>query len=265
MKAVSLSIDDMVASGLIDDFDGEITKARFFAWSSEKHDRGPSLAVKLTIKPEDEEEIEQLYSAGAISNFAPSMDGDEPIDVDDPEAEGVYAIPVGKQVALGNSTNFYHFLQCLRDSGFPKEKESADIRFLEGVTAHFNRIPQKKRSGIVASGDSEQRQKTILVVTELKAVKAKAAAKSAGKVSTKSDSKANGSGDDLDNRLAELISGHIPEEGLNKAGVLQLVMKNYKGADKGAAVKRAGKNEFLGSREEWAFDVDEGTLIGLTA
>lgn len=263
MKAVSLSIDDMVQSGLIDDFDGEIVKARFFKWNSEKHDKGPSLAVRLTIKPEDEDEKTELISAGSIANFAPSMDGDEPVDLDDDEAEGVYAVPVGKQSNLGNGTNFAHFMQCLRDSGFPKEKESADIRFLEGITAHFNRIPQKKRSGIVASGDDQQRQKTILVVTELKGVKVKSAAKSTAKASTKSDSKANGSGDDLDARLAELISSNIPEDGLNKAGVLQLVMKQYKGTDKSAAVKRAGKNEFLGSRSEWAFDADEGTLIGL--
>jgi len=269
VRVASMNPDNMVSAGLADDFDGQITEARVVPWDYDGKLDHDILAVRLTIEPDEDsgfEEFTQHYSAGDLEYFVPSMDGKSPVDLDaDDKAdmEGVYAFPTGAREQLNNNSNWADFLFKLRDAEFPPDDMDADVRFVEGLAGHFNRVPQQKRSGIVRpSGDGDTRQKTILVVTEISEAKPKTRKKRTSKKSSKSTTKSTPKVDsDLDYRIEEVILEALVEaEELPKAKLPGLVIKVFAGAEKAKAVKRAASVEYLNSREAWEFDEDEGVL-----
>jgi len=269
VRVASMNPDNMVSAGLADDFDGQITEARVVPWDYDGKLDHDILAVRLTIEPDEDsgfEEFTQHYSAGDLEYFVPSMDGKSPVDLDaDDKAdmEGVYAFPTGAREQLNNNSNWADFLFKLRDAEFPPDDMDADVRFVEGLAGHFNRVPQQKRSGIVRpSGDGDTRQKTILVVTEISEAKPKTRKKRTSKKSSKSTTKSTPKVDsDLDDRIEEVILEALVEaEELPKAKLPGLVIKVFAGAEKAKAVKRAASVEYLNSREAWEFDEDEGVL-----
>jgi hypothetical protein len=256
--------DEMVTAGLPDDFDGEITQVRLVPWDYDGNVDHHVLAVRVTIQPEGEDEFEQHYSAGDLEYFVPSMDGETPVDLEEGEGEeleGVFALKVGRRDQLNNSTNWAHFIGAAIDAGFPVEDLGASVDCFEGVYGHFNRIPQKKRSGIVVEEGGQARARTILVLTEMadKPKAAKPAAKAAKKSAKK---KAAASTEDLDEKLEEVLIEALAEaeEGLPKAKLPGLVIKAFSGAQKAKAVKRVSDVEFLESSESWEFDADEAML-----
>jgi hypothetical protein len=193
LAVASSNPDEMLQGGLMDDFDGLVVKARYVPWDYNGNLDHHVLGVALTIQPYNDDgepegdEFVQTYSAGDLEHFAPSMDGRTPVDLEaelpegstGEEYEGIYALRVGKKEQLNNNTNYAQFVQALLEAGFPKTNLTAACTYLEGVFGHWNRIPQKKRSGIVATADAaenggRQRQKEILVVTEIKDAPAEA-------------------------------------------------------------------------------------------
>ena len=261
----SLNPDNMASAGLADDFDGEITKARFVPWNYAGSRESYSLAAAITIQPDEEsgfEEFTQYYSAGNLEHFVPSVDGSEPVDLegwdeeDLEDVEGIYAYQVGRREQLSNSSNFADFVSKLVAAGYDANIE-ANIDFLEGVSGHFNRVPQRKRSGIVST-DSEDRQKTILVLTEVAEVKAasKSKSKARGKAATNSAGELS---EDVSTAIVAAISdadGELPKRKL--AGV---IIKAFKGSkSKSQAVKMASNTDFLAESDLWTYDADEGVL-----
>lgn len=254
-KLVSFNPDTFVSAGLADDFDGEITRARYVKWDyNGSRPDNPILAAAITVQPDEEsgyDEFTQYYSAGDLQYFVPSDDGDNE------EDEGTGIMQVGHRPALNRNSNWAQFMIALGEAGFDGGGAGEDITTLEGMRAHFNRIPQPKRGG-VQNTDEEGRVREIMVVTEV--LEAPGSKKSKGKGRGSSKSASNGSAE-LDERLVEVIVGALAEEEeLSKSQLPQFVMKAFDGKEKTQAVKRVMDAAFLGAQDAFTFDADEGTL-----
>lgn len=284
-NAVFLNPENFVSAGLMDDFDGEIIKARFCLWDYNGTIQAPVLGVAITIQPEEGDPFTQHYSAGDLDRFAPSRDGNEPISdeakVGEDEAEGEFAVRTGKAESLSNSTNFAQFLTAALDAGMSKDRLSANVaEMLEGVYGHFNRIAQKKRSGVMsqkvdAKGNAvdAKRPSEILVITEVKekpaGVKkvAKAAPVTAGKPVGGGPSGVKATGDDLDTALVGIVAEAVADagdDGLSKKALANLAIRKLPGNHKAKGVKRIVETEFLesggGDSALWVYDGESETL-----
>lgn len=285
--------------GLPTDFDGTITEARAVIWNYD-NGKGPKIdekgqvvlipAMRLRIARDGEDEdIISYYSAGDIQHFWPlTEDGDAVKQDENGLGEGVMFGLVGSRDKMGKDTNHGHFMTALMDAGF-KEATKPDLRFLEGLSGHFDRIQQKKRAGVVGAvapeaGDTGRggRPPEILAMTRFigrgavpapklqaaplasPAVRPAPSASSPATPATGSGSVTAATGD-VDAKLRELIVASIPADGpLKKGGVVGKVMKSgWTPAEKSAAAKLV-TNEWLQawSDEEGAivFDVAEGDI-----
>lgn len=300
---VSNHPDKMESVGLASGFKGVVTEARAVPWDYDGKLDHDVLAVRLTIEPDEESGLEtqvQHYSAGDLEQFAPSLDGVDPVDLeadDKADMEGYGFVAIGKRKGINPSSNWSSFIRSSIAGGVPEDLfQSGDFRDLEGkLSGLWERIPQEKRAGIVGSLDGEQksdRPKTILVVTEYEAMgkpgkvskkkavaeddeeeetpKAKKGAKAAPAPAKKGkpvvedeDEDEDEDGDDLAARVEEVIVealGEADDNTLPKGKLAGLMMKNFEGAEKKAAVKVATDLEFLSAAEGFIFDADEGTL-----
>lgn len=302
-KVAGMLPEQMVSGGLLDDVDARIEKVRFVPWDYNGSIPNHILAVRVDYQPldaqgkNDGEIYEQHYSAGDLEHYVPSMDGENPAPGlehfgeqgnDDSTAEGVYALRVGKKEGLSNTSNWAQYLVAALDAKFPKDRFSAAVSFLEGALVHVNRVPQKKRAGLVkaepATGD-KKRNNDILVITEFKGF-ASSGKSSGGSRSTSSPAPtspasssaptppttagtqaAGGSVSDLDAALIGLVKAAVAaagDEGLSKTKLPSVVLAKAPAALKGKGVKRVAEAEFLGAHDDqWAYDPDSGTLYNV--
>ena len=286
-RAASLNPDDFLAGGLKDDFRGRITEAVYCRcdYDGAENELGEPisvLAARMTIQPLDDEgnpndePYVQHWSAGNLDHFVPSQDGVEPCDEDE---AGPFAVRVGKKSELNNNTNFAHLLTSIIDSGeaskkFRRSDLTNSLACVEGLDAHWDRVPQKKRSGLVRADEGERKGgRDVLVVTEVfgygdeaasSAKGSKKAAPAAGKKVVKAEDNGSPEGD-LDDRLQEAILEAITntkDNTLRKGKVATAVLKAF-AADKakGKAVARCTQEDFLSSEDRpWSYDEDTGTL-----
>ena len=273
-EVASLNPDEMLAGGLKDDFRGKIVGAAYCRWDYDGNIDEPVLGAKLTIEVEDEDEpFEQVWSAGDLAAFVPSQDGKTPCEEDE---EGPYAVRVGKRAQLNNNTNFAHLMTAIIDAGeaskkFTRKNLTASLECLVGLDAHWNRVPQKKRSGLATAEGETQRARDVLVVTEVFGYgesKGKPNGK-AGKPVVKSkkeeeEVKADEQEETPDDKLQTVILEALDEAGgtLKKGKLATIVLKAMaKDKDKSKAVKRCTEIDFLGDSDRpWTFDEDEGTI-----
>lgn len=271
---VSMDPADFIAGGLPDDFDGEITEVRFTKWNYGGRREEFGLAARVTIKPAEEsgmtEDIVQHYSAGDLKFFAPSQDGRAVCDLasDDPKDwEGIYVLPVGPRPQLNNNSNWADFLTRALQAELPKERLSPNVTKLEGLYGHFNRVSQRKRSGLITSAEGEK-EKQILVLTAIKPNpnagkkgKAPAAGKAAASPAAGKSAADNGQ-EEFDGRLIEAVLGVLAENDgtIHRTKLPALVIKAFDAAEKGKAVKRLGEVGFLGKSDAWVWDADDNTL-----
>jgi len=197
---VSMDQNEFAQGGLPDDFDGEVKECWTEVWNYD-NGNGPlvtketdqngmeverpvfTLAVGARIKrddkPGDDDDIITHWSAGDPTLFAPSMDGVNPSPPDETGCSyGVKFIRVGAQKALKNNTNWAQVLGALADAETQApqlaRQRTADVRFMVGLYAHWNRIPQVKRSGMAGQvtpegGERRNRQnRDVLVPTVVK-------------------------------------------------------------------------------------------------
>lgn len=284
-KAVVASMrpDEMASAGLPDDFTGEIQEVRLVPWDYDGNLDHHILAVRVKIKPDGDEVsvdadgfVVQHYSAGNLEDFVPSVDGEEPVDLEAEDVEemaGRFAMQVGKRSSLNNNSNWAHFVKAAIDAhGIEIDAIEPDVACFEGIYGHFGRIPQQKRSGLVVEATGgEQRQRTILVLTE---AQTKPTAAKGGKAAAKPAPAAKGKkaapvadedeGDDLDAQLVEMVTEALSsakDNTLSKTKLPALAIKTFKGSDKKAAMKRVADPEFLSNNEDaWIYDEDDGTL-----
>lgn len=303
-RAVSMNPDDFVASGLHSDFDGFVREARTALWNYD-NGNGPKVDesgnvvfgsfVKLVVVDKaDGQEYIQYYSATYPDAFVPSMDGETPSELDEAGcSEGVFFVPAegSTKSALGNNTNYAQFLRALRDAGY-KEAWQADVRFLEGVSGHWDRVPVEKKGGqvrVTEDADKKNRKNDVLVVTRYDGREAAAGGATGGKpvagkpaatkptpVATKPSAPATPSaptsgGGDLDSKLIPIVQSLLPADGtpIKKASLSGAIMKTkLTPQEKAAGVKRISSNEFLswGMEQDpalWAFDAEAGDVFAI--
>lgn len=272
-----LGFDEMAQGGLPDDFDGTVVKAVFAPTNYDGKLDHYTLAALITLKPDDDsghDEFTQIYSVGDLQFFAPSKDGEEPVDMEGEEEgealEGAYLVPVGDRKQLSNSSNFAFFVRHLEAAGFTGLAETASLDSLVGLYGHWNQIELPKRSGIVAQADSGRKgPRTLLCVTEIKdapkaTAKGKAAApKATAKANTKSkaaEAEEDDEGETLESRVGDAIVDALSEaddNSLPKSKLIQIVVKAFPDTkEKAAAVKIVSSPEFLGSGE-YGFSYDK--------
>ena len=280
---ISFHTEDMASAGLPTDFDGVIVKAVYAPFNYPNRDGvgtvADVLSAKLTIRPDEDsglDEFTQYYSAGDIESFAPSLDGEEPVDLDADDRddmEGPFVVKVGSRDKMNNNSNFAKFVEAALAVGLDDDvARSGDLSQLEGVYGHWDRVPQPTRKGIIVRTEDKNsdREKTILVLTEIKEAP-KAAAKAAkGKAAPavvkkgKKEAEPEPEGDDLDTRIETAIVEALGDAKGNtfaKGKLPGIMMKAFAGdPDKAKAIKRAGQTEFLDAATQFAFDPDDGTL-----
>lgn len=290
-KAISGALTDMIQSGLATDFDGTVIEARTEIWNYDNGD-GPkldeatgnpvhTLGVRLTVRPDDPDMKDEVvhWSAGDPSKFAPSMDGDNPSPVNEAGcADGICFIPVGDKKQLKNNTNYAQALEALVNSGFDTKKIGPDYRFWEGLRAHWDRVPQKKRPGLQQAEPQpgqQARQREILVPTKVLTTPAPASAKSAGGATLAPKATVGAStpaaSSDLDDKLRALILENLPADGsaVKKGSFAAKILKSAMSAqEKQKGVPRVGNAEFLGAMMNDSlivFDAEEGTVAKFPA
>lgn len=290
-KAVSMNPTDFVAGGLPTDFDGEVIEARTEVWDydGKTDDAGNqrfTLGVRLTIQPDDSEvnkgePIIAHFSAGNPQHFAPSVDEENPVDGYADEngiggmalCEGTSFVPTGSKSALNNNTNWAQFLEALMNAQF-KGQLTPDVRFLEGLYGHWDRIPQKTRAGLQGQSQEGGNKKEILAITVIKpkpssAAKAQAKAPAAKAAAPKPQAQAAApaapaAGGDLDDQLVELVKSALGGDPVKKGSLAGLVTKSaLPAAMKAKGVPRVVSAAFLeGGMENghWLWDAESGTV-----
>lgn len=181
--ALSLRPSTFSAGGLIDDIDVEIVRARFVQYDFEGKSDEPKLCILGVMKDNDGNEHPQYWSAGDLQFFVPS---------EDPKNEdlnGITCVQVGQKTALNGGTNAALFLNSLVQVGFPEDQlDAGDLRVLEGVKVHVNRVPQPKRNNLPKKTGQSDRDPMVLIATALIAMpgesKPAAATKTAAKTAT---------------------------------------------------------------------------------
>jgi hypothetical protein len=284
----------MLQGGLKDDFRGKVMEAAYAPWDYDGNIPDPVLSARLSIQPLDDDgapegdPLVQNWSAGDLANFVPSEDGKTPCE--DGEA-GPYALRVGKRAGLNNNTNFAHLMESILDAGeaskgkfFTRQNLTASLECLVGLDAHWDRVPQKKRSGLnaaAAEGEgSNSNRKDVLVVSEVfgygtksgkvggKAAPAKAVA---GKKKTEpepeEDDETTGesevSEDDSDLRdMVTAIIAAAGDAGIKKGKLVGKVVEAAgKDKRKAAFIKRCTEASFLeADGVAWTLDEDTGVL-----
>lgn len=279
---VGLSYDEMAQGGLPDDFDGTITKAVFAPTNYDGKIDHYILAALITYKPDESfgmDEFTQIYSVGDLQFFAPSKDGEEPVDLengDGEELEGPYVVPTGDRQQLARSSNFGFYLQHLEAAGFTGLSETASLDSLVGLYGHFNQMEMPKRSGIVVQEGENKRAKTLLVLTEVreapKAAKGKKAAPAAAKAKAKAkaaEEEAEEAADDEESEggieaqvgavIVEALS-EADDNTLPKSKLVSIIVKSFSDVkEKAEAVKIVASDKFLSNGEEYGFSYNKKT------
>lgn len=291
-KVIATHADSMVAAGLPSDFLGVITEARYVPYNYGGN-RGDDyiLALRLQIEPDADSGLGELqptyYSLGdrAIKDFSPTIDGEEPVDIEGwdgsestiDEVAGIALLPKGPRTQLVKGSNYGHLTETLKELGFLDDL--SDIRVLEGRKFYWKRLPQRQRSGLITApqADGSVKAKDILLPTEDHGV-AKAA-KGAGKAKAAASAGTNGkptakaaaaaaeaTDDDMDTQITAILVKALEAAGgeLAKKDIAKAVVAKFKG-DKNGAIKRAGSLEYLAGAEGFYFDKDEGTLTLIPA
>lgn len=297
-EVASLDPGEMLQGGLKDDFRGKVMEASYAPWDYDGNIPDPVLSAQLSIQPLDDDgdpegdPLVQNWSAGDLANFVPSEDGKSPCD--DGEA-GPYALRVGKRAGLNNNTNFAHLMESILDAGeaskgkfFTRQNLTASLECLVGLDAHWDRVPQKKRSGLnadTAEGEEgSNRKKDVLVVSEVygygkksgkvvagKAGKSAPPAKTKSKAAPEPEEDEEGteadeseiSEDDSDLRdMVVKIIAEAGDKGIKKGKLVGAVVEAAgKDKRKAAFIKRCTEPSFLeADGVAWTLDEDTGVL-----
>jgi len=267
-NAASLNPESFTeGGGLIDDVDVTFEECRFEMFDYQGAMAPPgSPSLKVVMKTEEDEKMDQYYSMGAAKDWLPSEDGTQ-------------LVSVGSASGIRASSNGGIFLKSLIDAGFPADKIGSDISVIDGLRCHVIRVPEPARSGLKKTKKQEEREekygpKTILVVSEILTLpwekeKPKGKAKPAGKPAAAKSKAApaptpvqeEAEGDGLDSAV-NAIMGILAESGTatkkELPGKLFQVLKDD--PNRNEAIKMAFDDDFLADEDRpWTFS--DGTLV----
>jgi len=270
---MGVSLREFSQSSLIDDIDIEVIRARFVLYDFEGKSDGEKTCLCLTMKDLDGNEHPSYYSAGDPQYFVPS---------EDPKNEdlnGIDLVAVGEKKIINGSTNCAVFITSLFNAGFPEDlMEQGDVRVLEGLKAHVNRVAQPKRNNLPKK-DGQKADPTVLVVTSILALpgeskpvtktaaktaattKPNGAAKPAAKATAQTASPSSGAEVDQD-LLTELtgeIIGLFAEKGATEMKRVDITKGLFSSIDKtnpnrNKLIQLAGQEPYLKAIEGFTFD-----------
>lgn len=300
---VSLNPESFVQMGLPDDFDAVASEPGYILYDFPNKEGQATtdkyrVCARFHVEPDEESGIEpfdQVYSVASSEYWVPAnvVDGElVPVDVDEWDGEdydetfGTHIMPndalierlerSGKAATLPKGTNFDFFLGKLGETGFADWPTDGSLGFLDGMSAHFDRVRGPERD----FGDAQKKGKgDILVITAIHGT-AKAAGggggggkkatkvsgKKAGKASSgKSGKAAKGGGDEeVRAKLEAIIAAILTEKPMTRKKVITKVIQ---GGELGNKEKRvalgllADSNEFMGEDERpWSHDEDDDTF-----
>lgn len=273
VQLVSLSPDDMVKGGLLDDVDVEVLHAQVKVWDYDPLDTGhgtlgiETLALRLDMKElASGEESFQMWSIGDTGQFAP---------YDTEDRDGVGIKMIGDRSALVETSNFGILSASLVECGFPRDKlKPGRVDILDGLQMHVIRQAAPKRKGL--GSEREGRESTILLCQNIIKLpwdrKKKGAAKKAASrkaAGGKAPESASGSGpissDVNDATMSMLVSildqkgGTIAMKSVKAAG-LSVIVREKLTTDAGARKQILQ----LATDEEWltenGFTVSDGSV-----
>lgn len=236
-----LSDPDEMSTGLLNDVDvtlGKVTYSPIKYGSMDHH----QLGTIVTFVDADGGEQSQIYSCNAeLTEFVPSKDGVNPVDLQSEDPTGPYLVRVGNRAKLGQGSNWGKFCISLKDAGFPKDKWAASLECLVGAKVHVKRLKfamGEGRDGKKPTKDSYE----VLLVTDFYGYETGAGA-SAG-----ASAGANGAATSIDDELTVAVLEAIAAAGgtLSKADAVKATLAAFKGRkDARAAVNRVGEDAFL--------------------
>lgn len=286
----SLLPDDMVAGGLADDFDGIVREARYAPFDYMGSVQDAVLSIQLKIErldvdkdaDADERFISQNWSAGSLEHFRPSVDGVNPTPGEGMAIEpGYFAMRVGQKTALNNNTNAAQLMRSMLDAQFPRDKFKPDVRFIEGMKGHWNRLPPDKKGGQFKDQTAEQAAKAskrdVLCLTRFDGFVAEGAGSGVANPGTPTQAPAaaastattgassSTAGGNVDEKLRAIVTSVVKAgaPAIKKTALSGAVLKAGKGdKDVNAMVKRVTTTEFLESLTDLniLFDAAAGTV-----
>jgi len=275
-RGTSILPSNAVQMGLLDNFDGVITDAKFTPWDYNGKSK-EVLALAVEITPEDDKAFVQYYSAGekALKNFN-ILPGNTRV-------KAVNAAVGG----LPQNSNAVKFLGSLVSGGLTEDQmvtpdgNSDDVSVLVGVKAHFHRVANPKQAGMKSSDKDGGNDNTVLLVEKVIAigvtVQAAAPASTPGKPAGKPN-KANGKVvtpvapaepaptvlANIDERAAELVLAKVAENGgsAKKQELAKYAYDTLAGDPaRNSILTRIAQDTFLGQDgQPWSYD---GSVVSL--
>jgi hypothetical protein len=273
-QGASLIPTDWTSGGLLNDVNVTIVDMTFVDdWTYGGTVSDPVLALAVTFHKDDqiegEEDTVQHFSAGDLARWVP--------DPDNPK----HVIPAenSSAKALNNNTNCAAFLGSLIEAGFPVNAKGHEVTefvdVFEGTYCHVMRVPQKKRTGLVAADD---KQRDVLIVDQVlrlpwekagakttakpagpqKAAAGKPNGKPAAAPVDETAEEGEGPSEELVMEAAELVSGILSEKNgkIASSALTIAALKPLQGNDNRAAIIALLKDpDFLGMEgAPWSFD-----------
>jgi hypothetical protein len=236
-KVASLLYDEMdEGGGLLNDIRATITKAEFVMTDyGGRAKMGKKPAAHLVLEePDGTVHDDQWWTCGKTEDWVPSEDGH-------------FLVPMGLKNQINKKSFLGRLLGSVMEQGFPKDKVSADIAFLEGLEAHWRQQSTGRKTQ--RDGKDTEYDETVLCVAQIfKYPWEKKSGGGGGKKSTSSGSKSaaksvgsgggGGSGDaggggNAEDVVTGFILGKIVEnpDGIAKADMPKMLMDNAKEMD----------------------------------
>jgi hypothetical protein len=243
-----------VGGGLLDDVDVKVTQARIVMFDyNGTQQKQP--AVELTLDHGDAEPAIQDWTVGKATDWQPSEDGTQ-------------LIAIGRATQINASSNAAILLKSLVDAGFPEDKITDAITFLEGLEGHVMRVPAPVRKGLTGQKEGQ----TILTFASITKMPWDSGKKAAGKAAPKAGAKATTqkapapaaeetSGEEVTiesqtaDILLEILAG-CGDAGIAKSALPGAIMKAAAALDttaRKAIVQLAFKDDFLKSGP-WTYE-----------
>jgi hypothetical protein len=262
---VSIRPSEAVAMGLLDDFDGTITDAKFMKF--DYNGKGKAvLSLAVEIDPDGAEKFVQQYSCGeaALKNFV-ILTGNTKVKAVSPTVTG-----------LPDSSNCIKFLSSLVSANFPEDLMSDDVSALVGTKAHFRRVAnENKFSGEKKEGERDNRILLVEKVLALpgteaaapvKAAPAGAPAKKKAAPVAVAPAPTNGAvvNGGVDAKASEFIMSQIVTGPQTKQALAQAAFAALNGdTDRNAVIAKVANDAFLGAEgSPWTYDGSTVSLGG---
>lgn len=230
-RASSLLYDDMEDSGLLNDVIVTFKDPKFVRTNYGGRSTMYRPAAHIILEEESGTVYDdQFWSCGSDAEWTPSDCG-----------KFILPTPNTTKTVVGKTTNFGILMRSLMENGFPKDKVTRDIAFLEGLKVHLRQEPIPNRSKIKGK-DGKEHDPTVLVIVEIKEFpweadtgkktrKGKAAGK---KTKGKAKGKSNTANDvDIDGIAVAFVMGELSEnnEGVSKASLPATLLRKQKAGE----------------------------------